>query len=648
MSAIWGIIDLNKNILKKEILEQMKHPFEKYKIDQFRYFTNENAGMGCALQFITEESKGEQLPYEDETIFFTADVYLDNREELCEKLAISKEEREGIPDGTLMLKAYKKWGERFVEHLLGAFACGIYDKKEEKVLLVTDYTGNRCLSFSYQNGRVLFSTLLEPIKAALGQKVELNQRWLHDFTAISKLAIASECLETPYKDIFQVAPAQIVRIDRDGIHRVDYWNPTNSRVKLKLDSDEQYKKVFLDLYEKVVAGSLRSSEEIGVLLSGGLDSSSVACIAARQLKEQGKTLQSFTSVPDKDYGGRKNPHLVADETKSVELIAEYTGNIKTHYYDLDGKDAWSDVDYLLDMMEIPYKSIQNALWIEEILGVAAKEGCKVVLNGQYGNTTVSFGDFFMQFYTLLEEHKYCTFKNEFSIFCKKNHLSRKAMLKQFLPTLAPEWYKKWKNRKIGMFDEVLANEELLRKYNTKERFKKAKLNLSGEENFSVRKYRPFMFYKEALSQIGIMETKSSLVNGVLIKDPTRDKRIIEFCLSLPPEQFVKDGDQRRLIKVYMKGYVPEQILDDSMRHKGMQSADMIFRLQKRWSEIYPELKELLQSEVALEYLNQEKTKDLLENIRKPDENVNEGDVTGSIYIAILVKFIQKQQQNSMF
>lgn len=644
MSAIWGIIDFNQNIVEKSILEQMKCPFEKYKIDKFQYFANGNAGMGCALQFITEESKEEKLPYEDEDIFFTADVYLDNREELCEKLEITEEEKKDIPDGMLMLKAYKKWGEHFVKYLLGAFACGIYDKKEKKVLLVTDYTGSRCLSFAYQDGKVIFSTLLEPIKAALEQNVHLNQRWLHDFTAISKLAILSECLETPYEEIFQAAPAQIVKIDTHGVHRLDYWNPTDNKNVLQLENDEEYQKAFIHLYEKVVADSLRSCKETGVLLSGGLDSSSVACIAAKQLKEKGRKLYSFTSVPDKEYGGRKNPYLTADETKSVELIAEYTGNIRTHYYDLEGKDAWSDVDKLLDLLEIPYKSIQNALWIEEILGVASKEGCKVVLNGQYGNTTVSFGDFFMQFYTLLEEQKYLTLKNEFSAFCKKNHLSQKVMLKQFLKTLTPVWYKKWKNRKIGMFDEVLAKEELLQRYHTEERFTKAKLNLTENDNFSVKKYRPFMYYKEALAQIGIIETKSSLANGVLVKDPTRDKRIIEFCLSLPPEQFVKEGNQRRLIRVYMKGYIPEAILDDSMKHKGMQSADMIFRLKKRWEKIYPEIEELLHSKAAVEYLDREKVEHLLEMIKKPDENKNEGEITGSIYTAILIKYIKKYQK----
>ena len=195
-----------------------------------------------------------------------------------------------------------------------------------------------------------------------------------------------------------------------------------------------------------------------------------------------------------------------------------------------------------------------------------------------------------------------------------------------------------------MFDEVLAKEELLQKYHTEERFKKAKLNLTEEENFSVKKYRPFMYYKEALAQIGIMETKSSLASGVLVKDPTRDKRMIEFCLSLPPEQFVKEGNQRRLVSVYMRGYVPERILDDSMRHKGMQSADMIFRLQKRWAEIYPKIEELLCSEIALEYLDKNKTEHLLEIIKKPDENKNEGEITGSIYTAILIKNIKRHSK----
>lgn len=93
-----------------------------------------------------------------------------------------------------------------------------------------------------------------------------------------------------------------------------------------------------------------------------------------------------------------------------------------------------------------------------------------------------------------------------------------------------------------------------------------------------------MFHPLSLRQIGEVATKHSLATGVLLRDPTKDKRVIEFCMSLPASQFCKDGQERRLVSEYMRHLMPPHILSQSQK-KGRQSADYAFRISKNWEEI---------------------------------------------------------------
>ena len=90
-----------------------------------------------------------------------------------------------------------------------------------------------------------------------------------------------------------------------------------------------------------------------------------------------------------------------------------------------------------------------------------------------------------------------------------------------------------------------------------------------------------MLGNSGFSHLGAIETKSSLVFGVEKRDPTRDKRVIEFCINLPENQWVRDGEERRFIRHAMEGYMPGYGAPEHTTVRGRQAADWVQRIVPR-------------------------------------------------------------------
>lgn len=153
-----------------------------------------------------------------------------------------------------------------------------------------------------------------------------------------------------------------------------------------------------------------------------------------------------------------------------------------------------------------------------------------------------------------------------------------------------------------------------------------------------------MVNKIALRQIGEAETKMSLATGVMFRDPTRDKRLIEFLLTLPANQFDREGESRRLVCCYLKDYLPEAVIGCSKYHKGRQSADMLMKLQKSWERIFKELETIFQRETATRYLDVEMT---MKELYQLGNNIEEADpfaVMRILYMAMLIQFVDEFEE----
>lgn len=585
MSAIWGAIDLNGNPINENARSILRDAFQKCMIDRYEEMAIENVYMGCGIQYFTSEARNEILPYNKKNIFYTADVVLDNRKELCEKLGLAWQENEHIPDGELLYRVYERFGKSCLDDLLGLYTFVWYDKQAGKIEMIADVAGNRCVYYRMLNGIFFFSSLLEPL-VQLSEESKVNDRWLTDFLAMDHLIMVNETEETPIHDVYRIAPAQYISITKEQVDKEIYWNPFEKKLYQNLRTDEEYKKHFQNLWSEAVKDAMRTDAETAIMLSGGLDSTAVAAVAAPYLKEKGKTLYSYTSVPMKGYEYNKKGYDIDDESEDVRKTAEYYGNIDTEFIDLDGKTPWELMGEEFKTLEIPYKSIQNSLWLVESMRRAYRKNARIILSGSYGNTTISYTDLNVYMNTLYNKKKYRKLLKEVKAFSANMGFSSKYALQQIINVN----HKKYEEN-MHIYRNSYVNREMAEKLGTKQRLEASSRELfANARNFDV--YKKVMVNFHALRQIGELVTKHTLATGVLLRDPTKDKRIIEFCLSIPMEQFCKGGVDRRLVKDYLNEIMPQHVI--RFDKQGKQSADLQYRfrannwekIRQEWIQIY--------------------------------------------------------------
>lgn len=618
--AIWGIIHMDNKPVSEELGKSMMDKLSMYKLDSIKHIKKNNVFMGCGLQYITRESEKEILPLYDENrgIIITADAIIDNREELFRIFNISKNSWDEITDSELIVMAYENWGQDSPKYLVGDFSFVIWDEKKKELFCARDQVGKRTFYYSYSNNILSFCTVMKPLFITYNYNVELNERWITDFLALRGIMHESECNETVYKEIFQLPPAHTIILNEVGLKKYQYWNPLECIKPLKLKSDKEYGEEFKKVFFEAVHCRLRSNSDIGIMLSGGLDSGSVACVAAKKLSQHGKCLKAFSSVPMVDFEDKTSAYYVSDESEYIEAVRKQVGNIDVTFCRSEGKHSLKDIDWFLEVLEQPYKTIENSFWTNEIAKIASITGCKVLLDGQYGNSTISYGDFMTHALTLYRNRKFITLAKEIKgisrMYKIRPYRVSKTVAKAVVPYKLREISNERRNKNYDRFDKSPVNPQLLNKWNVESRFDEKQLNLKIERYLDLYETHKYIVNPLAFSHIGAIETKVSLAHGIIKRDPTRDKRVIEFCLSLPSDQFVRNGQERYLIYKYMEGILPDKVrLNISTR--GLQSADWIQRILPEWYSMCDTLDEYLSYSEVKHYIDVDKIKKELASMR---------------------------------
>lgn len=558
MSAIWGIVDLSvaqseaqrKNRagnLWEEVL-RMRQAYRTSCLDRIQEKREATYYLACGVQNVTREAVEERFPYErkgERRSLFVADVILDNRGELVQRFG-------GIrdlcshPDGEILYESFCSHPEETLAVARGAYACAYLEPGKRTLTLFNDAVGNRSVYYFQEEKRVYFSTLLVGITCEREDWKE-NTGWFDRFYTIRDLRAVSEPRETPYAGILRLAPGEIVVFTEEGVHRRDYWDPFAGRRILRGKTEAGYRELVTTVFRHCVEDVIREGrggKETGILLSGGLDSNAVAAYAAPYLAARGKKLYSFTAVPEEKERARiPGQYAVEDERSSVELVRRFHGNLEPEYLVTNRGDLLAENRRLREVLEVPYKAVLNLPWMYESYRLAAQKDCGILLSGQYGNITISYGDFRSLFLTLLHQGRIKELVREINVYSRKYRRSRKWIWRDLLTAEA------------------------------------------GGDHEAVSRY---MYDKSALRQIGEYEVKLSLATGVVPRDPTRDKRLIALVLSLPAEQFTHAGQERRLVRQYLQGKIPEEILADEF-HKGRQGVGSGELLALQWERICEEL-----------------------------------------------------------
>ncbi len=602
MSAIAGLLHMDKEPVNKDHYKTIMKELERFPANDIQVWSKDHIFLGCHAQWITPESVYEQLPfYENESdLAITADAIIDNREELFEKLQIDRQKRKTITDSSLILLAYRKWEEDCPRYLVGDFAFMIWDGKNQKLFGARDFSGSRTLYYLIKQSKFAFCTTIRPLLSLPYVENELNEEWLAEYLVIAGMVDVADTSITPYKGIKQLPPAHSISI-KDGDISLRRYCVLKSVEPLSFKSDHEYIEAFQEVFREAVHSRTRTHKMVGAQLSGGLDSGSIASFASRKLRLENKQLQTFSYIPPDDFVDYTANHIIANETPFIKSTVNYVGNIKDHYLDFKGQSSYSEMDALLDIMEMPYKFYVNSFWLKGIFEKANSLDVGVLLNGGRGNLSISWGHALPYYATLLKKLKWIQMLSEIKKFSINVGSGRKTVLTSVFRIAFP-----FVDRGQLKTNELLINPDFAKRSNVFEKINEYGLDENGKEYssdpYEQRKHHFAQLYHWNASNT--LATKLSLPYSLWKRDPTNDIRVIQYCLSLPENQYVQNGLDRALIRRGTENYLPDNVRLN-MKIRGVQGADWVHRMIPNWNQFESEVDIMCGSKNLLEFVNKD-------------------------------------------
>lgn len=509
-----------------------------------------------------------------------------------------------VSDAALAMAAYQQFGADCVQHLYGDWVFALWDASQQRLLLARDATGNSALFWWKGGGQLLFASSLPTLLAAGPVPMRPNRRWLAGLlTAFTDPAYPGA---TAFEDVHAVPPGHLLIAERGDVSLQRWWWPEKLAPLDNVPLPELEARV-LSLYNDAVRCCLhRESGSVALTLSAGLDSGSVAALAAPALAEQGQRLVGYVHTP------RFNPTegeatRTLNEWPLAQATARFVGNVDTVACPTD---QWSPIDGLrqwLDTIVVPSHAASNWYWLLDIAQRASADGAAVLLTGQGGNSTVSYsgtGDLRRLFR-----------RNGVVPVLEELGTDASGLLPAFRdrlvkPALRPGWHgirRAWAaatRRKPGGFDFGLLSPALAR-------------DLSLDEAMAVAGHDPthsttspslqqqFRLSLLAGADNGLaVWSELGWTHGLSIRDPTRDRRLVELCWRMPDEVFWGHGLGRSVIRHGLRHRLPPEVL--ACTRKGLQASDLRMRLQDCKADFLGQVDVVCQHPLARQCLDTER------------------------------------------
>ncbi|MGA8429225.1 MAG: asparagine synthase-related protein [Candidatus Sulfotelmatobacter sp.] len=514
--------------------------------------------------YSTAESRCEKQPYlSDRGFMVTWDGRLDNRNELILEL---RSELEGDPtDVAIVAAAFDRWESDCFRRLVGDWAVSIWKSQQRELLLAVDYMAIRHIFYFRRSNQVLWSTDLRPLVLLSGSPLHLDDNYIAGY-----LAREPDAHLTPYREIRQVPPGQFVSIRHGSVSVERFWR-FSPRSRIRYKTDAEYEEHFRHLFRQSVRRRLRSDSAVLAELSGGLDSSSIVCMADDISASEGEHLPRVDTI---SYYDNTEPN--GDDSIYFQQIEKHRGRVGIH---IDGsKLGRSRVS--LECSE--FCPLPGALGVGQQLGderaaVLRAGGYRVVLSG-------IGGDEFMGGIPDPRAHL-ADLILQFKLISLAKQLTTWSLVKR-KPWIQLLWE-----------SAIDALPHSLGQYLVKE----AKVEPWLRKDF-VRRTRLAIRQLVVDEHFGLwLPTRRSYIGGVFLmasklakyapsvsapeeaRYPYLDQNLIEFILSIPASQLLRPGERRSLMRRSLAGIVPGEVLSRSTKQVGARTPALV--LEGHWVEL---------------------------------------------------------------
>jgi asparagine synthase (glutamine-hydrolysing) len=597
MSGFFGIFRPQGGSVDLQAFEQMRKATEREGFDGMETHVEEKIAMGHLMLRVSPESKYDKQPLKSScgNYLLVGHFRLDYRDELGDKLGLTQYELELTPDSKLVMLSYQKWKEKCVHHIEGDWAFALYSQLDKSLFFAKDRGGYSALFFTNFKNIIYFSSDLNALVDAKIFPVEIDENQL---CRIGITGVELNNGQTLFKNIIHVKSAYYLSVNsKINIIEKEYWQ-LKCEQSVNYKHDEDCFQDFQSLLSMATSSRSRTIQETGILLSSGLDSTTVAYFSAYELAFRDKKLMSYTSFPKYfEFEGLKDSFRFREDLNVKEFVKEFQ-NIEGEFLDFpDAKYSElffdnSHIDYYAPLLT------NNTFWLNGIFGQAGEKNVKNILNGQLGNYTISWNAPGLDLYLLL--------RLNFRKLFKRTQFAASTGEFLFIDYIKRKFYRPLRNflkLAIGGIGSGKTNMILSRSI----------IKKSFSENFSLIKEKKefgflpgitailnprrlrFEILNKNFANIGMKWFGSSHSFAVQSADPTSDCRVVNFSFSIDEQFFNKNGMGKYMLKNIMESKIPNFILLQSKSY--FQSIDIGKRILEEESMLNRVLLEIKKNEM---------------------------------------------------
>ena len=452
-------------------------------------------------------------------LVYNGELY--NTEDLRKELINDGYIFEGYSDTEVLLTSYIRWGLDCIKKFNGIFAFAIYDENEKRVVLARDVMGVKPLFYTMKNGTFIFGSEIKALFKHPYVEPVVDKDGLTELFALGPAVIPGT---TVYKNIEEVKPAQYIIVNEDGIKKDIYWELKAEEFnENEEEAVEHVRSLLIDAIDRQLVGDV----PLCTFLSGGLDSSAISAIAAKEYKKRNKTLTTYSiDYEDNEKYFKSSLFQPTSDQHFAEIMAEYIGSDHRTVV-LNHRDLVNALDDAVFGRDLPgMADVDSSLYLfcKEV-----KKDFVIALSGECADEL--FGG-------------YPWFTNEEMI--NSNTFPWSRFIGERKAILSPDL----KNLKIEEVAQTAYNDTL-----------KEVPHLSGESKLEHR-MRELFYLNLRWFMVNLLNRKDrmSMANSLEVRVPFADYRLVEYAFNIPSNIKLLEGREKGLLRKSLEGILPESLI----------------------------------------------------------------------------------------
>jgi asparagine synthase (glutamine-hydrolysing) len=558
-------------------LEKIEALLAPHGPDGTKFYSQSGVHIAYGAFHSTGESRGEIQPHVTTSgAVVTWDGRLDNRGELV--AALRDDLSIASPDAAIVCAAYERWGSACFPKLVGDWALSIWNPGDRSLLLAKDPIGTRPLYYSIDEREVTWGTILDPLVLFAGKTVRLEEEYIAGcFSSFPAVHL------TPYVGIHSVVCSCFLLIRGGGSTIKRYWDFDQAK-RVRYSSDREYEEHFRAVFAEAVRRRLRSHRPVLAELSGGMDSSSIVCMADTLFARGSASAPKLDTV---SYYDDAEPNW--NERPYFSKIEEQRGRAGLHI-NVGCENGLAAFFQPGPLRFSPASEGEAFGSRRELTALLVTHGHRVLLSGLGGDEvlggvpvpTPELADLL----TRIEVRRLARQLKIWALDKRKPwfHLFGETV-RRFLPssvTCAPEHLRPapWLDRRFVA---------------------RQRCALTGYEQ-RLRWFGPLPTFQE---NVATLESLRRQLGFNVLPDktvcekryPYLDRDLLEFLFAVPREQLLRPGQRRSLMRRALAGVVPHEILH--RKRKAFVSRRPLVGFSERFDELLEKLDPLVTASLGI-------------------------------------------------